>query len=232
MANDYFRFQRFTVHQGLCAMKVGTDGTLLGAWARGGRYVLDIGTGTGLVALMMAQRYEQALLTAIDIDADACRQAEANIADSPFSGRISVRQADICQWETDRLFDAIVTNPPYFDRSLESPDEQRTTARHTSSLSYTGLVGSAWRLLAEHGEFSVVIPSDCKARLESEAVLAGFFKVRECAVKTTPRKAARRYLLAFRKHSAEQVVVEEGIIETAPNERSFWYRELTKDFYL
>jgi tRNA1Val (adenine37-N6)-methyltransferase len=90
---------------------------------------------------------------------------------------------------------------------------------------------SAWRLLADDGELSVVIPFDCKARLESEAVLKGFFKSRECAVKTTPKKQPRRYLMAFRKHPTN-LELSEGIIETAPNVRSEWYQELTKDFYL
>ena len=95
MSNSYFRFQQFTVHQDRCAMKVGTDGTLLGAWARGGRRILDIGTGTGLIALMMAQRFPQAVVTAVDIDEDAVGQASENVAASPFAGRIAVEQADI-----------------------------------------------------------------------------------------------------------------------------------------
>ena len=92
-------------------------------------------------------------------------------------------------------------------------------------------MAAAWRLLADDGELSVVIPFDCKARLEGEAALAGFFKSRECAVKTTPRKQPRRYLMAFRKHPC-RLEQTEGIIETAPNERSDWYQELTKEFYL
>jgi tRNA1Val (adenine37-N6)-methyltransferase len=228
MANDFFRFKQFVVRQHLCAMKVGTDGTLLGAWAHGGKRILDIGTGTGLILLMMAQRFPDADLLGIDIDEDACRQAEENVANSPF--RATVARANIINIKGE--FDCIVSNPPYFNQSLECPDEARTRARHTSSLSYRQLMQSAYKLLTADGEFSLVIPADCKERLEQEATLAGFFKCRECAVKTTPRKMPKRYLLAFRKHPTTSIETTEGIIEVKPNERSEWYQELTNDFYL
>ena len=231
MPNDYFQFKRFTVRHDRCAMKVGTDGTLLGAWASGGRRILDIGTGTGLIALMMAQRFAEAELTGIDIDSQACQQARENVEASPFSDRIDIREGDVRLFSADRPYDAIVSNPPFFVRSLECPDEQRTQARHATSLSYSALMQSAWRLLADDGCFSLVVPADCKSLLEGEAVLTGFFKQRECAVKTTPRKLPRRYLLSFGKHSKE-LERSEGIIETSPNVRSEWYQQLTKDFYL
>lgn len=231
MANDYFKFRQFTVRQDRCAMKVGTDGTLLGAWVRGGRTILDIGTGTGLIALMVAQRFPEAHVFGIDIDHEAVVQAKENVADSPFNN-IDIIEADAKTFcVPSSKFDVIVSNPPYFVDSLECPDGQRTMARHTASLAYAELMVAVNRLLADDGEFSVVIPFDCKARLECEASLAGFFKVRECAVKTTPRKPPRRYLMAFRKHP-DQLELTEGIIETAPNVRSEWYQQLTKDFYL
>lgn len=230
MANDYFKFRQFTVRQDRCAMKVGTDGTLLGAWARGGHTILDIGTGTGLIALMMAQRFPEAHVVGIDIDHEAVEQAKENVAASPFN--IDIIEADAKTFNVQRsMFNVILSNPPYFVDSLECPDGQRTMARHTASLTYGELMAAVNRLLADDGEFSVVIPFDCKARLECEASLAGFFKVRECAVKTTPRKPPRRYLLAFRKHP-DELELSEGIIETAPNVRSEWYQQLTKDFYL
>ena len=230
MANDYFQFRRFTVHQSRCAMKVGTDGTLLGAWARGGESVLDIGTGTGLVALMMAQRFPAAHVAGIEIDHEAAEQARENAAASPFAERISIVEADARAFGGGP-FDAVVCNPPYFVDSLECPDGQRTLARHASALTYRALMTAARRLLADDGELSLVIPFDCKPRLEQEAALAGFFKVRECAVKTTPRKLPRRYLLAFRNHPCEPEL-SEGIIEMRPGVRSPWYQALTNDFYL
>lgn len=229
MANDYFKFRQFTVRQDRCAMKVGTDGTLLGAWARGGCSILDIGTGTGLIALMLAQRFPKSRVIGIDIDSEAVEQARDNVAESPFHN-VDIIEADVSDYR-DSVYEAIVSNPPYFEDSLECPDGQRTMARHTSALSYHNLMESAWQLLADGGELSLVIPFDCKTRLESEAALIGFFKSRECAVRTTPKKQPRRYLLAFRKHPVEPEL-SEGVIETAPNVRSAWYHELTKDFYL
>lgn len=215
-------------------MKVGTDGTLLGAWARGGCHILDIGTGTGLIAIMMAQRFPQSAVTAVDIDDDAVLQASENVVMSPFAGRVAVKKLDINVMTLEvgeAPFDAIVANPPYFDRSLKCPDSARTKARHTETLTYRQLMAAAARLLDDEGELSVVIPSDCKARLESEALLAGLSKVRQCAVRTVARKQPSRYLMAFAKHPSE-TVDEEQVLESVPGERSAWYRRLTDDFYL
>ncbi len=236
MSNDYFEFKQFTVRQSRCAMKVGTDGTLLGAWTRGKRNseepssILDIGTGTGLIALMLAQRFPHAEILGIDIDAEACCQSLENVSRSPFSARIRIAHRDIKVQQG--LFDTIVSNPPFFESSLISPDMQRTMARHTATLTYRDLMQNAWRLLSDDGEFSLIIPSEGRQHLEAEAALCGFFKNRECAVRTTPKKHPRRFLLAFGKHPVEQVEITEGIIETAPHVRSEWYRHLTDAFYL
>jgi len=232
MANDYFKFKQFTIHQSLCAMKVGTDGTLLACWARGGKHILDIGTGTGLMALIMAQRYPDAEVMAIDIDEDAVSQAKANVKASPFCSRIEVSHADLLSFTTSQLFDAIVCNPPFFINALHCPDKQRTTARHSCSLSYADLMANAKRLLADQGEVSVVVPFDYLKSMDEAAALAGLFKSRECAVQTTPYKSPRRFLLAYQKHSCEELDCSKGIIEISPGVRSDWYSNLTKDFYL
>lgn len=225
-----FQFKQFSICQDRCAMKVGTDGVLLGAWARGGHRVLDIGTGTGVIALMMAQRFVGAEVLGIDIDAVAVAQASENAMASPFASRVSMLQADVCTFQSAMPFDSIVCNPPFFIDSLPSPDARRSIARHTDTLSYRQLMQNSWRLLADEGQLSVVIPFDCRERLESEAFIVGFFKTREVAVKTTPRKAPRRYLLAFSKHSAD-FEKSEGVIEDVPGHRSLWYETLTGDFY-
>ena len=235
MGKDSFTFKQFVVRQERCAMKVGTDGTLLGAWAElakaDGR-VLDIGTGTGLMALMMAQRYPKARVTAIDIDEMAVSQARENVARSPFANRIEVRQADVNAFEPTEMFDSIVCNPPFFNHALVCPDNQRTQARHTTSLSYQQLMAAAWRLLNEEGLFSVIIPNDFFRQLESEAHLAGFFLTRVFGVRTIEGKPIKRYLIELRKNPQTEMIKKEVLIDDSPNVRSEWYRELTKDFYI
>ena len=228
MSNDFFQFKQFIVRQDSCAMKVGTDGTLLGAWARGGERILDIGTGTGLIALMMAQRFDKAIVDAIDIDAGACEQAQRNAAESPFGERINVCNKSLQEFseqETAKRYDSIVSNPPYFVHSLKAPDERRSMARHAETLSYYDLMKCSANMLSENGEISVVIPFDCRKRLEEAAILSGLFLSRICAVKTKPEKAPKRYLLAFTKRPTT-VVQEELVIGSDE------YVEMMKDFYL
>ena len=218
-----FRFKHFAVGQDLCAMKVGTDGVLLGAWARGGEQVLDVGTGTGLIALMMVQRYPEARVTALDIDEGAVRQATINVEQAEAKDRIRVVQQRV--QEHKGQYDAVVSNPPFFIDSLNAPDTQRNTARHAETLTYAELMEAAWRLLKDDGELSVVVPFDYRQRMEDEATFRGFFPSRVCAVKTVERKPAKRYLLAFRKHPCQ--CVKETM--TIGDEQ---YRQLTGDFYL
>ncbi len=218
-----FRFKHFTVEQDLCAMKVGTDGVLLGAWAHGGEQVLDVGTGTGLIALMMVQRYPEARVTALDIDEGAVRQATINVEQAEAKDRIRMVQQRV--QEHEGLYDAIVSNPPFFIDSLNAPDVRRNTARHADTLTYAELMEAAWRLLKDDGELSVVVPFDYRQRMEDEATFRGFFPSRVCAVKTVERKPAKRYLLAFRKHPCQ--CVKETM--TIGDEQ---YRQLTGDFYL
>ena len=218
-----FQFKRFTICQDLCAMKVGTDGVLLGAWANGGKRILDAGTGTGIIALMMAQRYPNAVVTAIDIDEGAVKQAQQNVAQSPFAQQITVLHNTLQEHQGE--YDAIISNPPFFIDSLAAPDEQRNVARHTQTLTYTELMQAAWRLLSDEGELSVVVPFDYRKRMEDEAIFVGFFPSKVCAVKTTERKPAKRYLLSFKKHPCR--CEQEQL--TIGSER---YQELTKEFYL
>lgn len=235
MSRDCFTFKQFVVHQDRCAMKVGTDGTLLGAWAETdhpeGR-ILDIGTGTGLMALMMAQRYPSAQVTAIDIDEGAVSQATDNVVNSPFADRIQVCLADVNTFEPGEQYDAIVCNPPYFNNALVCPDDQRTKARHTLSLSYQQLMAAANRLLCKDGLFSIIIPNDFFQQIESEAHLTGFFFSRIYGVRTIEGKSIKRYLIEFTKNPHKEFIKHDVLIEDSPNTRSVWYRELTKDFYI
>ncbi len=232
MAGDSFSFKRFVVHQERCAMKVGTDGTLLGAWAAVAPHteqptILDIGTGTGLVALMMAQRFPSADITAIDIDEEAVCQAAQNATASPFKERITVRCTPLQSFSSQTTFDAIICNPPFFEHSLTCPNSRRTVSRHTTTLTFMELMVHAYRLLNDDGEMSVVIPFDAMPRMEEAAAIAGFFLRRQCEVKTTPAKAPKRLLMSFVK-----TPTTEGVERTEIVIGGDVYRELTQDFYL
>ncbi|MDY3851870.1 MAG: methyltransferase [Prevotella sp.] len=233
---EQFCFKQFVVHQDLCGMKVGTDGVLLGAWARGGKRVLDIGSGTGLIALMMAQRYPQARITAIDIEPDACRQAHRNVELSPFAQCIEVENYSVQQFALHPahhlLFDSIVSNPPFFVDSFKSEGDKRTLARHTDSLTFCDLFRSAAALLSPMGELSVVIPTVCLEEFEAESYIHGFLMRRKCWVKTVEHKSPKRCLLSFGKCRDGAVEEEEHCMLTCSGEKTPWYQTLTGDFYL
>lgn len=230
MSND-FSLKQFDIKQEHTAMKVGTDGLLLGAWADGGKHILDIGTGTGLISLMMAQRFPAAFVDAIDIDSDAASQAEENVLHSPFADRVSVRCVSIQNYSVERRYDSIVCNPPYFTHSLLSPDAKRTLARHSVALPFDELFQNASRLLSDDGRFSIVVPVDASSQIDTYAAIAGLFLVRRCLVRTTPKKQPRRMLLTF-SSSPSPIIEEEVVIQNGPSEPSEWYLNLTRDFLL
>ena len=219
-------------------MKVGTDGTLLGAWAlmpgeASGR-VLDIGTGTGLIALMMAQRYPEAEVTAIDIDAGAVSQARENVAASPCARRVTVMEMALQQMgESSRVadqpssrYDALVCNPPFFVNSLVCPDARRTAARHASSLPLTDLTAAASVLLSNGGELSVILPADLHSSMDAAAALSGLFAHRVCRFFTSVRKPAKRVLLAYGRQPADTFEQTQLVLGDDN------YRQLVAPFYL
>ena len=221
-------------------MKVGTDGVLLGAWARVEHCcrILDMGTGTGLVALMAAQRSE-AHIVAIDLDAEAVEQAKENVAASPWSDRIQVfeadaREADNFQFSTFNFqfsFDAILCNPPFFENSLKSPDAARTMARHTDTLSFDELTRSAARLLTPEGELSVVIPYDRAHDMTVSAACCGLFATRQTIVVPVEGGKPKRILMAFTREGAPHLP-ETLHIHDAGHGYTVAYTRLVEDFYL
>lgn len=239
MSNDYFQFKQFTIHQRRAAMKVGTDGVLLGSLAEGGLRVLDVGTGTGIISLMMAQRYPDAHFTALEIDENAFADAKDNFAASIFADRIDVVRTSFQEYEEQylraggELYDCVVSNPPYFDESLENPDEGRAKARHTSSLPFEDLIGGAYRLLTDGGVFSVCIPPEVLKKFSAIALIRGFCLKYCYAIKTVPRKPnPRRYVLVFQKNIFCEPQEHVFCLQNADGSRSEWYQELMKDFYL
>lgn len=234
MSNPYFQFKQFTVWHDKCAMKVGTDGVLLGAWASVERAnnILDVGTGTGLVALMLAQRSSlDASIVALEIDEAAVEQAKENVARSPWKERIEVVQSDFKQYRPSNKFDVIVSNPPYFVDSLECPDQQRSTARHNNSLSYEDLLKGVSQLLSEDGLFTVIIPSDVADKVKSIASQWRLNAIRQLNVLTKPGGAPKRILIAF-SFNNQRCVVEELLTEIARHQYSDEYVALVREYYL
>lgn len=238
---EYFEFKQFTVHQTNAAMKVGTDGALLGSLGEGGKRILDIGTGTGLLSLMMAQRFPDARITAIDIDENAVIDARRNFEESPFSHQIELIHTPFQQFVAKKQqeaadtkpYDCIICNPPYFDESLESKDESRTRARHTSSLPFRDLVGGAYELLGDEGVFSVCIPPEVLSKFSAECIIKGFCLKYSYAVKSVPRKPEpKRYVLVFKKGKIVEPQEFTFCLQNADGSRSEWYSELMKEFYL
>ena len=232
-----FTFKQFTIHQDRCAMKVGTDGVLLGAWARVEHLghchrILDIGTGTGLVALMAAQR-SKAHIVGIDLDEEAVAQATENAARSPWSKRILMVKADAKRWsdEQSARYDAIVCNPPFFENSLKCPDAQRTMARHTDTLSFDELARSAARLLSAEGELSVVIPYDRATDMTVSAACHGLFATRQTIVCPYEGAKPKRILMAFTRQGAAHTP-EVLCIQDAQRCHTPEYRKLVEAFYL
>lgn len=161
MSNNYFQFKQFTVHQEHCAMKVSTDACIQGAWTPvepSVSKVLDIGAGTGLLSLMLAQRFDHIDIDAVELDKDAAEQAKKNFKDAPWSNRISLYHSDIKSYSFGQLYDMIICNPPFFQNSLQSDKVNRNMARHTGSLSYIDLLMSFDRLLTSDGYASVMLP--------------------------------------------------------------------------
>jgi ribosomal protein L11 methyltransferase (prmA) len=234
--SNQFDFKQFSIRQDLCGMKVGTDGVLLGAWASGGQNILDIGTGTGLIALMMAQRYPTAYITALDIESKACLQAQINADLSSFGGRIEVIQDSIQHFSTThqglKSYDCIVSNPPFFVNSLKSKGNERTLARHTDSLSYSELFRSVSLLLSENGMFSTIIPADYVEQFISEGYIFGLFLTRRCFIRTVESKPFKRCLLAFEKQKPSQIETLEVCMQTSKGAKTQWYTTLTGGFYI
>lgn len=235
MPNPYFKFKQFTVYHDRCAMKVGTDGVLLGAWAniRDSKTALDIGTGSGLIALMMAQRSNTLSINAIDIDNNAIEQTNENIKQSPFIHRISCLNSSLQELDasSDKKYDVIVSNPPFFIGSLKSPKQERTTARHTDSLSAEELISISSTLLNKGGRISIIYPFDYKDNLYKIAKENSLFITRIANVHPTPTSLPKRILIEF--SNIETPLIESKlIIEKERHVYSDEFTELVKDFYL
>lgn len=232
MQIEEFNFKQFSIQQQDCAMKVGTDGVLLGAWVNTDnvKTVLDIGTGTGLLALMIAQRTNNAIINAIEIESQAARQAEENILRSPWASNIKVHHCSLADYQSQSLYDLIVCNPPFFLNSLESEDRQRNLARHQSELSDEALIAFALKNLSDSGRLAVILPFDRGQQLLAYIEPFELAVVRRCDVKGNHQKSPNRVMLELGRtpsitSESHELTVREGSGYTSE------YVRLTKDFY-
>lgn len=235
MPNPYFKFKQFTVFHDKCAMKVGIDGVLLGIWAatENCNSVLDIGTGTGLIALMLAQR-SIAAIDAIDIDENAVLQAKENVENSPWKDRIHVQKISLQELTKvcSKQYDLIVSNPPYFVNSTKTPLANRTAARHTDSLSHEELLLHTKHLLKPTGKMCIILPVVEGFQCVEHAIKMGLFCNKLVTVYPKPNALAKRLLLEFSltpalKTNSELIIEAEERHHYSPD-----FSTLAKDFYL
>ena len=235
MPNPYFSFKQFTVFHDKCAMKVGIDGVLLGAWTpiENARKILDIGTGTGLIALMLAQRSE-AMITGIDIDQSAVLQANENVQTSPWSNRISIFEKSLQDFtlNSNERFDLIVSNPPYFVNSTKTPVENRTAARHTDLLTHEELIEHSLKLLSPVGRICLILPIIEGQKCIEFAETKHLFCTKQVTVYPKPNVEAKRLLLEFSLVKSAKSETKITIESETRHQYSTEFTELAKDFYL
>jgi len=226
-------FKKFSVRHDRVAMKVGTDGVLLGAWTSvtGARRILDIGTGSGLIALMMAQRTdEDVLIDGIEVSDDA-EQAKENFELSPWSNRLRIFHNAIQEFNPKIKYDLLVSNPPYFVNALKPPNEKRKQVRHVVTMDHRDILVAAGRLLSPSGRISLILPPLAALGFREEAGRRSLHCLRECSFRTRPHKEPLRYLLEF-SYEALPARTSGITLYCNGNEPSEEYCSLTRDFYL
>ncbi len=234
MSTPNFRFKQFTIWHDKCAMKVGTDGVLLGAWCPTGTRILDVGTGSGLIARMLMQRCPEAEVEGIDIDAAAVEQACENGVKAYCS---SLQEWKIVNRQSSnrQLYDLIVSNPPYFQNSLKNPDKGREMARHTDTLSYEELVKHSARLLTMHGQLALILPAEAETEIREIAAAENLYLTHVTRVYSKESKPARRVLLSFSRDTEIpgcRYTEDTLILEDEKGGRSLLYQNLCREFYL
>ncbi|MCF2873581.1 MULTISPECIES: tRNA1(Val) (adenine(37)-N6)-methyltransferase [unclassified Tenacibaculum] len=234
-----FKFKEFTVHQDKTAMKIGTDAVLLGAWCDLGEFpdaILDIGSGTGVISLMLAQRSDAMTIDAVEIDEGAYEQTVENFEQSDWGDRLFCYSASFNDFaeemaEEEEVYDVIVSNPPFYTDDFETKDEARNRARFTSSLTFEDLLAGVSKILSTNGFFSVIIPFKEEESFVQLARENGLFTQRVCRVKGNETSELKRSMLTF-SFQEQEVKEEELIIEKERHQYTDAYIELTKDFYL
>ncbi len=234
---DIFRFKQFEVRQDLCTMKVNSDGVLLGAWANvdGADSILDIGAGSGVVGLMLAQKRPDASIVGVEIDDCSCRQAEINFDNSPWSKNLSVVESGIQEYgkNTDRKFDHIVSNPPFFSGGTLSDNQPKNIVRHTVKMSHGDLLLAIRRLLADDGRCSIILPILEGMRFIEIVERYSFFITRRTLMRPRVDKPLERILFEFSKKQHPEVdEVELVMYKGNSKEYTDDYKAITKEYYL
>ncbi|MCW2118144.1 tRNA1(Val) (adenine(37)-N6)-methyltransferase [Flavobacterium sp. 7A] len=232
-----FQFKQFSIEQDKTAMKVGTDGVLLGAWVPVGHRpfsILDIGAGTGLIALMLAQRTTAEQIDALEIDEDAYEQAVENFENSPWGDRLFCYHAGLDEFvdEPEDEYDLILSNPPFYSEDFKSNDEQRDLARFQDAMPFEELIEAADLFLSEKGVFAVIIPFKEEAKFVALAKEFELYPFKITRVKGTAQSETKRSLLAFGRDEVLEVDENVLIIENGRHDYTDDYIELTKEFYL
>lgn len=235
MGNEYFKFKKFTIKQDKCAMKVGTDGVLLGAWTNAGEStnIADIGAGTGLISIMLAQKCN-AVITGIEVDEDACIQALENMKASPWKDRLNVIKADITDYYSYHKseYDLIVSNPPFYKEKTKGYSEKRNMARHTDGLDFNTITMAASFMLKEKGRFCVILPYISANEFIGDAASCKLYLKSRTDVITKPGATPKRVLLEFRKGQFNVETEISELLLSENGEKSEVYKALTSDFYL
>ena len=232
-----FSFKQFSVQQDKTAMKVGTDGVLLGAWAPVNHNpfsVLDIGTGTGIIALMIAQRTNAEQIDALEIEEEAYEQAVENFENSPWSDRLFCFHAGLDEFidEPEDEYDLIISNPPFYSEDYKTENEQRDLARFQDAMPFEELVEAADLFLSENGIFALILPFKEEENFITLAKEYELYPLKITRVKGSPTSAVKRSLLAFSRNNIQEIKIDELTIETERHVYTPEYIELTKDFYL
>lgn len=228
-----FRFKQFSISHDKCAHKVGTDGVLLGAWvqAENPKSVLDVGTGSGLIALMMAQKFPHALVNGIELDEPSFIQATENAEHSPFSDRTDILKGDFLKYAFAEKFDLIVSNPPFYKGNTSTGKSERDRARHEKHLPQKDFLEKAVSILAPAGKIAVILPNEEGEQFEKEAHNLGLNLNKLTKVLGSPSAPVKRWLLEF-SFSTSQVETDEITVRDEEGNRSLAYQKLTQDFYL
>ena len=229
-----FNFKKFSIHQNNAAMKIGTDGILIGAWVNISKKFkgLDIGSGTGIITIMLCQRNLNLELDSIELSQSAVMDAKINIENSNWSNRIKLFHQDLKDFHPDSNYDLIVSNPPYFKKSLQPSNSERSKARHQNDLKLEDILKFSNQNLTKDGSLNIILPFEQKKEAIEFAKKHGLNAIRECAVYPKPNKAPHRILIEFSRSENKQLIKESLVIEEAGRHNySEDYKKLTREFY-